>query len=62
MKYAKNKRNNEFNERKDLKLSGGLKILPKLEDEDANKIKNTFNIFLGSVEAISEIDDDEADE
>lgn len=61
LKYAKNKRNNEFNERKEVKMGGSLKLLPKLDNDEAGKIKNTFQIFLGAVDAVAEDVDDEDD-
>lgn len=62
LKYAKNKRNNEFNERKDVKLAGSVKLLPKLDAEEADKIKKTFMTFFGAVDAISEDKDDDDDD
>jgi hypothetical protein len=63
MKYVKNKRNNEFNERKEVKMGGAVKLLPKLGKEEAEKIEQTFKVFMGAVDAVAEdLEDDDDDE
>lgn len=62
LKYLKNKRNGEFSERKDVKLTGGIKMLPKLDEEEANKLKQSINIFFGASPTIVKDDEDNTED